>query len=112
MRKIANPINTSKSESTKPGKIGILVNGVEILNYKSNDVVYYGPLSQIDVTSEGKNYDIINPPIISISDKTWILRINIDNKFKRFIVEKASIHINGVSLTISKKLKEKGDLEN
>ena len=43
---------------------------------------------------------------ISISDKTWILRINIDNKFKRFIVEKASIHINGVSLTISKKLKE------
>ena len=43
---------------------------------------------------------------ISVSDKTWILRINIDNKFKRFIVEKASIHINGVSLTISKKLKE------
>ena len=36
-------------------------------------------------------------------DKTWILIINISKKFMRLIVEKASIHINGVSLTVSKK---------
>jgi riboflavin synthase len=36
-------------------------------------------------------------------DKTWLMRLKIkDNKLKKFIVEKASISINGVSLTISK----------
>ena len=38
-------------------------------------------------------------------DKTWLLRFKFDkNKFNKFIVEKASISINGVSLTISKVL--------
>ena len=36
-------------------------------------------------------------------DGTWILDISISQKFMRLLVEKASIHINGVSLTISKK---------
>jgi len=40
---------------------------------------------------------------ISFLDKTWLIRLNItNNKFKKFIVEKASISINGVSLTVSK----------
>ena len=47
-------------------------NGVEIDNYKSNDIIHYGPLSEIDVTSGGKNYDIINPPILTLSDKTGV----------------------------------------
>ena len=35
-------------------------------------------------------------------DKSWLIRLKfINNKFKKFIVEKASISINGVSLTIS-----------
>ena len=45
-----------------------MVNGVEIANYKSNDVVYYGPIKNISVTSEGDNYDVINPPILSVTD--------------------------------------------
>ena len=40
---------------------------------------------------------------ISFLDKTWLIRLNIaNNKLKKFIVEKASISINGVSLTVSK----------
>ena len=36
-------------------------------------------------------------------DKTWIITIKVlEKKFNKFIVEKASISINGVSLTISK----------
>ena len=36
-------------------------------------------------------------------DKTWLIKLKIsDNKFNKFLVEKASISINGVSLTISK----------
>ena len=40
---------------------------------------------------------------IIILDKTWLVRFKIDNvKYTNLIVEKASISINGVSLTISK----------
>ena len=42
---------------------------------------------------------------IKIIDKTWIIKIKIPKKFNKYIVEKASIHINGVSLTISKRKK-------
>ena len=36
-------------------------------------------------------------------DKTWLIQLKIrDKKFNNFIVEKASISVNGVSLTISK----------
>jgi riboflavin synthase len=38
-------------------------------------------------------------------DKSWLIRLQIkDKKYNKFIVEKASISINGVSLTISKTL--------
>ena len=68
IRKIQNPISSLIKKPTPRGKTGILVNGVEILNYKSNDVVHYGPIEEISVTSAGDNYDVINPPILSVSD--------------------------------------------
>ena len=60
------------NQPTPRGKTGILVNGVEILNYKSDDVVYYGPIEEISVTSGGDNYDVINPPILSVTDGVGI----------------------------------------
>lgn len=40
---------------------------------------------------------------INLIDKTWLIKLKIVNKnFNKFLVEKASISINGVSLTISK----------
>ena len=39
---------------------------------------------------------------IHIVDKSWIVEFNLKKKFVKFLVEKASITINGVSLTISK----------
>ena len=40
-------------------------------------------------------------------DKAWIVKCKIRNKkYKKFIIEKASISINGVSLTISKVLND------
>ena len=56
-----------KRESTIPGGVGMLINGVEITNYKSDDKVYYGPLKSISVLNGGGNYDVINLPQISIS---------------------------------------------
>jgi hypothetical protein len=68
LREIDTPVNDGGVYTTEPGFTGILINGVEILNYKSRDVVYAGPLTEIEVTSPGQGYDIINPPILSIED--------------------------------------------
>ena len=39
---------------------------------------------------------------IQIKDKAWILKLELrDNKLRKFLEEKASVSINGVSLTIS-----------
>jgi len=73
IRKIDSPVNISKKEKTIPNeKIGILVNGVEIFNYKSQEVVYYGAIQSIDVLDGGEDYDVITPPIISITDSTGV----------------------------------------
>jgi len=71
-REISDPIDNGVVTETKPGFTGILINGVEIRNYKSSDVVYYGKLNEIEVTSSGSDYDVINPPLINISDSTGI----------------------------------------
>ena len=64
------PINQQlvdgKKEKTIPGGVGLLINGVEITNYKSTDKVYYGPLKKINVLNGGENFDVINPPKITI----------------------------------------------
>ena len=68
IRNLKPPTNSSLKSDTKFGTTGILVNGVEILNYKSQDYISYGPIEKIDVLSPGSNYDIINPPVLEISD--------------------------------------------
>ena len=69
IRKISNPEIDGNKYETNPGLIGIFINGVEILNYKSKDNIYYGAIESILPTSPGFGYDIINPPILSISDR-------------------------------------------
>ena len=39
---------------------------------------------------------------IRIVEKTWLVSLKINKKFNKYIIEKGSISINGVSLTISK----------
>ena len=68
IRKIKDPVASVTSKPTQTGKTGILVNGVEILNYKSNDIVNYGPIEEISVTKGGDNFDVVNPPILTVSD--------------------------------------------
>jgi hypothetical protein len=68
IRKLEDPQLTEKTYNTLPGKIGILRNGVEILNYKSIDWIRYGPLTEIRVSAPGQDYDVINPPLVNIAD--------------------------------------------
>lgn len=68
VKRIIPPINGKDNVKTKSGKIGILKNGVEILNYKSNNNIFYGEIENVYVLSGGSSYDIINPPTLIIND--------------------------------------------
>ena len=67
-RKISEPTNDGAKVKTESGSTGILINGVEILNYKSNDFCYYGGLENIEVVTSGNEYDVLNPPDLLIND--------------------------------------------
>ena len=68
LREIVPPRSEGVSYKTNPGFTGILINGVEILNYKSNNSINYGKIEKINVLSGGSNYDILNPPVLIVSD--------------------------------------------
>ncbi len=67
-REIASPSTKAGNYTTDPGFIGILNNGVEIINYKSTDVVHHGDITSAAVTRGGNGYDVINPPLLHIED--------------------------------------------
>ena len=72
IRKLSTPEFNSINHPTPTGQIGIFINGVELLNYKSRNFVYYGPIDDVAVTAGGDGYDIINPPSLIISDSTGV----------------------------------------
>ncbi len=85
---------TIKRSNFKYLKIGNLVNLERSLKYGQK---VSGSFSQGHVDTTAKVNKII------IIDKSWFIRLIIkDKKLKKFLIEKASISINGVSLTISK----------
>lgn len=68
IRLVRNSVDTKNKVSTEPGAIGLFVNGVEAFNYKSQDSVHFGEIENLIITAKGDNYDIINPPVLNISD--------------------------------------------
>ena len=70
VRQIKPPTKSFKKvETPTGGKTGILVNGVEISNYKSEDYIFSGPIQSIDVIGQGEDFDVINPPLLDIQDQ-------------------------------------------
>ena len=67
-RKFSTPIDDGTVTLTNPGFTGLLLNGVEVLNYKSKDVIKYGEVKRIDVLNGGDDYDVINPPVLHVED--------------------------------------------
>ena len=75
-------------------KIGKIVNLEKSLTFGQKISGHYTQ-GHVDTTAIIQN--------IKIVDKSWILKLKIkDRNFSKFLIEKASISINGVSLTISK----------
>jgi hypothetical protein len=71
-REVNEPSTKVGEYSTEPGYNGVLINGVELLNYKSFDTIYYGGVKGLDIDNRGQGYDVINPPIMKISDITGV----------------------------------------
>ena len=102
---VAN-IKSGSASLTEPGATGILVNGVEITNYKSEDKIYYGPLTDVKVLNGGLNFDVINLPSITIpqagSGVTALVQPVIKGDLKEVLVDQQSFDIEDVlSVTIS-----------
>ena len=65
------PLPSSLRDGSKvetiSGGTGMLINGVEISNYKSLDKIKFGPIENVSILNSGEGYDVINPPNITIS---------------------------------------------
>ena len=84
---------TLKRSNFKSIKINQIINLEKSLSYGK---IISGHFSQGHVDTIAK----VNK--ISVIDKTWLFNFKIlDNKFSKYLIEKGSISINGVSLTIS-----------
>ena len=106
-REIPGQNNDLNATVTEPGsKNAILLNGVEILNYKSLDSLNYGKLESISVDNPGSGYDVITPPNLVISDNTGIgatANAIVSGSFKRIdlvypgfdYLEEPVVEING-----------------
>ena len=75
VREILKPDTNSGNYKTQPEFYnGIFLNGVEILNYKSSDKMYYGSVVSIDVEDGGTEFDVINPPLVHIEDADFLIK--------------------------------------
>jgi len=68
LREFSIPVYDGKKYETTIGYNGMLINGVEVISYKSKDLVYYGTLKNINVTGGGYNYDVMTPPFLAVND--------------------------------------------
>jgi riboflavin synthase len=77
----------------KSMKIGQIINIEKSLTY-GNKISGHYVQGHTDTTGKVVNIAILN--------KTWLMQFEIKKYFQKYLVEKGSIAINGVSLTISK----------
>jgi riboflavin synthase len=84
---------TLKKTNFKSIKVGNFINIEKSLNY-GNKISGHYVQGHTDTTGKVANIVILN--------KTWVVTFEIKKKFQKYLIEKGSIAINGVSLTISK----------
>ena len=93
---------TIKRSNFKNIKIGQSINLEKSLIY-GQKISGHFTQGHVDTTAKVKSIKFI--------DKSWLLNLEIQNKdFAKYLEEKASIAINGVSLTISKVFKRRFNL--
>ena len=85
---------TIKRSNFKYAKIGKIIN-IEKSILHGQKISGHYVQGHVDTTAKVKSINII--------DKSWLIKLVLENKkLYKYLIEKASISINGVSLTISK----------
>tara|TARA_B100000579_G_C22582184_1_gene734030 strand:+ start:56 stop:652 length:597 start_codon:yes stop_codon:yes gene_type:complete len=84
---------TINRSNFKKAKIGKYINIEKPITHGKKISGHYIQ-GHVDTTS------IVNK--IKFIDRSWVVRFNLEKKYKKYIVDKGSISINGVSLTVSK----------
>ncbi len=56
--------------------IGMMIDGVQIRTPISEDSIFYGPLTSVEVYNSGTGYDVINPPKLIVDDSTLTTGVN------------------------------------
>ena len=92
-------VKTGENTLTTPGALGMLVNGVEVINYKSEDKVYYGPLESVRVYNGGTNFDVLNLPSITIDSglTTALVQPVVKGKLSEVYIDPQDFDIKKVS---------------
>jgi len=95
------------SSQTDVGTVGKLVNGVDIINYKTNDRIYYGPIDSLRIYNGGEDYDVINPPSVVISGPvgvgtTALAQAVVSGSVKSVLVDPQNFSVNRVLSTTIK----------
>ena len=92
--------NGLKQKTNASSPIGILINGVDIFNYKSNDKIYYGPIESVKVLNEGLDYDVINPPLIEVSagvGTTALVQPHLSGSLKMVLLKNLNVEVNDIN---------------
>ena len=95
-------IKNGKGEETTPGTTGMLINGVEISNYKSDDKIYYGPVEKVTLLNGGSGYDVINLPVITATNSsvsggtTAVIQPVISGSFEKVYVDPQDFDIQNI----------------
>ncbi len=93
-------LNVEHKNNQTYREVGVLINGVEITSLKSEDRIYYGPIEKFDILNGGKDYDIVNPPFISIAGPaigtTAVIDPIISGNVKEVIVDPQGFDIEKV----------------
>tara|TARA_Y100000004_G_scaffold84113_1_gene94425 strand:+ start:476 stop:14077 length:13602 start_codon:yes stop_codon:yes gene_type:complete len=99
--KLESDLKSGMGELTKPGSIGILKNGVEIENYKTEEKIYYGPLQNLRILNSGSGYDVVNAPKIVVESENStveaLIQPVISGDIVDFVVEDNEINIGEIT---------------
>ena len=80
--------------------IGQLIDGVQILSPKGNDKIYYGPLTDFEVFNGGMDYDVINPPQLTITagaGSSALVEPVISGSVSEVLIDPQNFDVDGIS---------------
>ena len=82
---------------------GMLIDGVQIHAPYSEDIIYYGPIDQIDLENAGSDYDVVNPPALKVeaptisTGTTALVEPIIEGSVKKIFVDPQDFDISAIT---------------